>query len=328
MKRLSLNDKWFHGAVSLQLSEEGAKPWRIPYTKEALFVPNHIGGKAEDTAGVRFSLVSDTTTVLVTVKSGKNAMQMDCCIDGRLHQTLLIEAGETEFRIDGLPKENKRIELYLSQKLPVTIVSVWIDDDAAAEPFVDKRPRWITYGSSITQCSAAASPSQTWPALSAAGLNLNLTCLGFGGNCHLEPMVARMIRDQPADYLSMCVGINIMGGGSLSARTFQSAVIGFIEIVREKHPDTPYAVMSPIFSLNRETAENRVDMTLVKMREQIAEAVAKLQGYGDGNLFYIDGLDLMGGEFDSYMPDHLHPNAEGYRIMAERFMKLQPFVRG
>jgi lysophospholipase L1-like esterase len=141
-------------------------------------------------------------------------------------------------------------------------------------------------------------------------------------------MVARMIRDLPADYLSMCVGINIMGGGSLSARTFQAAVIGFIEIVREKHPDTPYAVMSPIFSLSRETTENRVEMTLVKMREQIAEAVAKLQGYGDGNLFYIDGLDLMGGEFDSYMPDHLHPNAEGYRIMAERFMKLQPFVRG
>jgi hypothetical protein len=328
MKRLSLNEQWFHGAVSVQVNEEGAKPWRIPYTKEALFVPNRIGGKAEDAAGIRFSLVSDTTNVLVAVKPARIAMNMDCRIDGQLHKALVIEPGQTEFRFDNLPGGSKRIELYLSQKLPVTIASVWIDDDAAAAPFEDKRPRWITYGSSITQCAAAASPSQTWPALAAVGLNLNLTCLGFGGNCHLEPMVARMIRDLPADYLSMCVGINIMGGGSLSPRTFQAAVIGFIEIVREKHPDTPYAVMSPIFSLKRETTENRVELTLVKMREQIAEAVAKLQGCGDGNLFYIDGLDLMGEQFDGYMPDHLHPNAEGYRIMAERFMKLQPFVRG
>ena len=29
--------------------------------------------------------------------------------------------------------------------------------------------------------------------------NLDLTCLGYGGQCHLDPIVASMIRDLPAD---------------------------------------------------------------------------------------------------------------------------------
>ncbi|WP_197035420.1 hypothetical protein [Paenibacillus sp. UNC451MF] len=46
--------------------------------------------------------------------------------------------------------------------------------------------------------------------------NLNLTCLGYSGR------------------------------NSLCKRIFMHAVIGFIEIIREKHRGTPIAVMSPI----------------------------------------------------------------------------------
>ena len=66
-------------------------------------------------------------------------------------------------------------------------------------------------------------------------------------------MIARMIRDLPADFLSMKVGINIQGGNTLNERTFRAAIIGFVQIVREKHPDTPFAVISPIYSPPRET---------------------------------------------------------------------------
>ena len=80
-------------------------------------------------------------------------------------------------------------------------------------------------------------------------------------------MVARMMRDMPADFLSMKVGINIYGSGSLSERTFQSAIIGFVQIVREKHPETPFVVISPIFSSFRETTRNAVGFTLEDMRQ-------------------------------------------------------------
>ena len=150
---------------------------------------------------------------------------------------------------------------------------------------------------------------------------LNLTCLGYGGQCHLDPMVARMIRDLPADFLSMKVGINIYGSGSLNARSFGPAIIGFVHIVREKHPDTPFAVISPIFSPPRESTLNSAGFTLAAMREEVAEAVQALKASGDRNIHYIDGLDLFGSEHADMLPDDLHPDAQGYKVLAQNFSR-------
>src|SRR5690625_5496041 len=100
-------------------------------------------------------------------------------------------------------------------------------------------------------------------------LNLDLTCLGFSANCHMEPMLSRMIRDLPADFISLCIGINIMGGSTLSKRTFAPAFIGFIQTIREKHPTTPRAIMSPVYCKEREEKENKVGLNLVIMRAEI-----------------------------------------------------------
>ncbi len=131
--------------------------------------------------------------------------------------------------------------------------------------------------------------------------------------------MARMIRELPADFLSMKVGINIYGSGSLNARTFMPAIIGFVHIVREKHPDTPFAVISPIFSPPRESTPNEVGFTLSAMREEVAEAVQVMKDCGDRNIHYVDGLDLFGPELAGLLPDELHPNAEGYKILGQNF---------
>ena len=135
-------------------------------------------------------------------------------------------------------------------------------------------------------------------------------------------MVARTIRDLPADYLSMKVGINIYGAGSLSIRTFQPAIIGFVRTVREKHADTPYVVLSPIFSPPREETKNRVDFTLDEMRHEVAAAVEALRSMGDRNVHYVSGLELLNQEEGNLLPDQLHPNAEGYRLMGKRFAEM------
>ena len=129
------------------------------------------------------------------------------------------------------------------------------------------------------------------------------------------------MRDLPADYLSMKVGINIYGLNSLNERTFRPAVIGFVQTVRDGHPDTPLAVISPILSAPREQTPNRVGMTLRLMREEIAAAVAALRAHGDHNLHYVDGLRLMGPEQAHLIPGDTHPSAEGYKVMARRFLR-------
>ncbi|MFC6230633.1 SGNH/GDSL hydrolase family protein [Paenibacillus allorhizosphaerae] len=319
MQSIDLNESLFKGAVSIQATEGWVKPWRVPYRDAELFQPGHINGKAEIPAGVRLSFHTDSSRVQVRVVPEAYEIAMDCVVNGVLVHTALMEAGSEWASFESLPSGTKLVEIYLSQKQPVRIREVNIDSGATCSASSEEKFRWVAYGSSITQCAEAASPSQTWPALAAAELGLDLTCLGYGGNCHMEPMVARMIRDLPADFISVCVGINIMGGSSYSERTFRPALIGFLQIIREKHPDTPIAVISPIYSPDRETNENKVGLNLQKMREQIEDVVTLLKRRGDDKLYYLHGLHLFGETYGSYLPDRLHPNAEGYRIMATRF---------
>lgn len=321
MKTIPLHDNLFAGAISLERTDEWVKPWRLPFADFDLFPPDGIGGKAEIPAGVRLHFQSDTAEVRLGIVPSDVELQIDCVVNGDLHETATAPPGSHSVTFRNLPAGTKRIELYLSQKAPMRITQLEIQRDASWDVPADHRLRWLTYGSSITQCAAAASPAQTWPALVARAFDLHLTCLGYGGNCHLEPMVARMIRDWPADLISLCLGINVMGSASLGPRTFKAAVIGFITILREKHPDTPIAVMSPIISPPRETTPNAVGLTLTKMREEIESAVALLVARGDRNLLYVNGLEVFGESLVPHLPDLLHPDAEGYRLMAENFKR-------
>ncbi|NOU64629.1 GDSL family lipase [Paenibacillus sp. LMG 31461] len=319
MKTIKLTEACLRGAVSIAPTEVGLRPWRLPHHQLNLFASDLVE-KAGVAAGVRVALASDSTSMELQVAAAEQDLQVDLVIDDELVGTGTFVAGEESCLFTGMPARMKRVELYLSQQAAVTVKALRIDDGASALPLPNNRPRWVTYGSSITQCVAAESPAQTWPAIVARRKGWDLTCMGYGGQCHLEPMVARVIRDLPADIISMCLGINVMGWGSLNIRTFRSAVIGMVMIIREKHPRTPLFLISPIYCPHRETDGNLVGLNLVTMREEIREAVQILTSYGDEHLAYVDGLDVFGQAFADKLPDDLHPNAEGYKIMADRML--------
>lgn len=307
------------GAVALDCEDGWVMPWRIPFEDRGLFAEG-LRQRAAMPAGVRIAFRSDTGSVAGEMIPIEGEPKLDLCCDGELVETLGI-AGRDSFRFDGLPQGGKDVEIWLPQTGEFRLRALVLDDGASLTPFEDGCPKWVTYGSSISHCGAAESPALTWPAIVARGAGLNLTCLGFGGNCHLDHLIATEMRDLPADYLSMCVGINIYGGGSLNQRTFGPGLIGFVRIVREKHPDTPFAVMSAIFSPPRETTKNSAGFTLQEMREEVAAAVETLRAHGDENVRYVNGLDIFGEDLGSLLPDNLHPNAEGYKALGRNFLE-------
>ncbi|MEZ4684146.1 MAG: SGNH/GDSL hydrolase family protein [Caldilineaceae bacterium] len=320
MQSISLTDPrlTWSGAVSVEHTRNWSMPWRIPYQDRELFPPLELQARTSMPAGVRIAFRSNTQRVAGTLVPVPEMAPIDLCCDGELLGTLPLD-GQDRFQFDNLPAGEKTIELWLPQFGDFQLQAFTIDLNATLAPIVDKRPRWITYGSSISQCRTAASPTQTWPAIVARNQNLHLTCLGFGGQCHLDPMIARMIRDLPVDYLSICVGINIYGAASLSPRTFRGALIGFIEIVRDAHPEIPFVVMSPIYSPPRETTPNAVGFTLQAMRIEVEAAVDALQRAGDVDLYYVNGLEIFNADYAHLLPDDLHPDAEGYRLMGQNF---------
>merc|ERR1740117_142545 len=123
--------------------------------------------------------------------------------------------------------------------------------------------------------------------------------LGVGGQCHFEQVMARFLRDTPADCFIFCLGINIHNLGSMSMRTFVDAAIGFLTTIRDGHPKTPIGIISPFWGGYRETKGWQTDIgsglangahipSLVEMRRLLSDMADLMQQRGDSNLHYID----------------------------------------
>ncbi len=318
------------GIASLERGAGWIKPWRIPHEDQDLYSPgvSELAGRAEMASGVRLRFASDATALTLHTEPLAEEGNFDLYANGDLVATIDFAAGQTATEFTNLPDGDNALELWLSQAMPVAVRAIELPEGSTLEKCEDHRRKWVTYGSSITHCRTAGSPSFTWPGVVARGMDFNLTSFGFGGQCHADPMMARLIRDRPADFLSVKIGINIYGGSSLGPRTFRPAIIGTIATIRDGHPDTPFAVCSPIWGHDREDAPNAVGLTLRQMRIEVQEAVESFRRRGDAHIYYVDGLKLFGEDLAHLLPDNLHPNAEGYRLMGEHFLREVFEVQG
>ena len=315
----------WEGVISLEKNDGSVTPWRMPYEDKDLFPNENFHTQAGKNVGVRLLLKTNSKTIKIdsTVICGGHedappGCQIDLCIDNKIEQTKFIDKNANVI-FTNLPDGMKIIELWLAPCYSIIVHSIEIDDVASLEAFEDKRLKWITYGSSITHCIRAASPAMTWPAIVARNMNLNMLCLGYGGECKVDSMIARIIRDMKADFISLKLGINVYGA-DLSPRTFPAAVIGTIATIREKHKYTPLVVCSPIYSPPREETPSIIGNTLKGMRAAVKRAVESFQKRGDKNIYYVDGLKVCGPELIDYLPDELHPDSKGMEFIAENFM--------
>lgn len=322
MQNIAHNDMRlsFEGAVSIEHSRKWSQPWRIPFEDRDLYF-ERLAARAAMPSGIRLVFRSNTTRVAGSITPMPEMPPMDLYIDGVLFQTAPM-ANQREFQFGALPEGDKLLELWLPQWEPFQLRGLKIDEGAELHKVQNTFPRWVTYGSSITHCRKAQSPSLTWPAIVARKSGLHLTSLGFAGECQADPMMARLIRDLPAQFISVSIGINIYGSTSMSARAFGAAVTGTVKTIRDGHAAIPLVMISPILSPPRESVPNAAGITLIMMREIMESSIDALKSHGDLNLHYVNGLDIFGPELAEFMPDNCHPSAEGYKIIAEKFMTL------
>jgi hypothetical protein len=328
-----ITEAMVQGAVSFERGDGWVCPWRIPFEERELFPPKGMADRTAIAAGIRLRVTTDTTNIGLETEpldyAGLEARgAFDLVMDGKLIQSVPAVQGESSIIFDAVKPGVKVIEIWMPVRIRIRLRKLLVDKGAAVQVTADTRRRWTTYGSSITFCGECHSPARTWPATVAREKNLNLTCLGFAGQCHMEPMVARLIRDIPADMISLKVGINIHNT-TLSERTFKPALIGMVKLIREKQPSVPVAVISPIISPGRETTPGKTGMTLEMMRGELEDGVGRLIAHGDRRLKYFDGRVLLGAAEVGYLPDGLHPNGDGYELMGRRFCELiYPWLSG
>jgi GDSL-like lipase/acylhydrolase family protein/salicyl acyltransferaes SsfX3-like protein len=313
---------FFEGCVSLQTGEKWVSPWRIPYRKRDFF-PFLNQRVSNTTPGVRLCFSTDSKKIQVKfLAKEKNSepTSLDVFINDELFKEVDLTDDNMILELDA-PGGMNDFLIYLPTDKPVWVDSVTIDDDA--DIITTRRPshpRWLHYGSSISHASCAR-PTRAWPVQVARKLGLNLRDFGFNGNCQSEPMIGRLLRDLPADYITLKLGIN-SHGGALSERTFAPNVIGLIQLIREKHHKIPIGIISPIYSPPREVEKGGSGLSLKDMREILEGIVKTCQKYGDDNIYYICGLDIFGKDDIEFLPDELHPDGNaGQDVMAKNFIK-------
>jgi hypothetical protein len=357
------------GALDVDRRKTGIIPRRLPdWTRPQ--VPPFMVAVATQPSGVRLEFASDTRAIELDLKLARFETPLgevadavfDLVIDGAEALAQQGEGGDRVLidladptqveirrgepctvRFDDLPAGSKQLALWLPANARVELMALRIDSDATiAAPDPSGLRRWVHHGSSISHCSEAHSPTRTWPAVAARLAGVELLNLGLGGSCHLDQFVARTMRDEPGDVLSLKAGINVINMNSLTQRTFAPALHGFIDTVREGKPDTPFLIASPIICpcaeqhpgptvpdsdgvfriIEGDPRIRRDSLTLTMVRDIIRDIVAQRRAAGDAQLHYLDGLELFGEADVHDLPDALHPNGDGYVRMGERFAQL------
>ena len=239
-------------------------------------------------------------------------------------------------------EQSRRVQIWLPHNCSIELLDV--SANAQLEPdLTEPLPRWVHYGSSISHCEDSESPLGVWPVAAARELGLEIYNLGMGGCANLEQFSARTIRDLPAELISLKLGINVVNGANLTSRTFGPAAHGFIDTIRDKHATTPILVMSPVCCPAHEnnpgpseagpdgmvmgqefSRHNWIgELTLRSIREILAELV-EVRAKSDPDIYYLDGLQLF-SEIDApTMPDGIHPDADGYLVIAKNFVARHP----
>ena len=284
--------------------------------------PGHrLWSRAATPAGVRAGWQTSAVAVTLEIRAAPDVSgeiaPVDFLVDGVLHRRTEVQAGEQRIRVE-LPGGPSELEIWLPQAGAIEVREVSFEGEAVPEP--PSGPRWITYGSSVTQCTGAYGPSETWPALVARRHAWDLVMLGLAGECHLDPIAARTIRDTPARLISLCLGINIYGGETYSGRTLPGQVEAFLSTVRDGHPHTPVVVITPLTAPNLEGKPNALGLTLDDIRALVELGARTHQ---DPDLQLIDGRTILTTEeARALYADDVHPGPDGYRLIAERLAPL------
>jgi lysophospholipase L1-like esterase len=344
MKSIPLEDivPLFDGHVDCLREAGRLQPVRYR-AADAPFLEHHLKVVATFAAGIRLRFKTDSRTVrfgLVHIRAYLAGYEwqnkeFELCIDALPMRGLVATGGAqlvaggaiagnplALLTLEDLPPGEKQIELWLPHTTFTSFAALEIDDDAYLEPWPDRRRRILFHGSSITQAIEANSGRQTWPAIASAKADARHLNLGWSGCCLISGFAARLLRDEPADAIVLELGANVFDAGVLKERTFLDSTHSMLSIIREKHSETPIAVISPIsWKIGDEVASGG-GITLGRMRELLTEIVTVRRAAGDANLHYLSGTDLSGPADLDNLPDGTHPNEEGNRKMGERFYEL------
>jgi lysophospholipase L1-like esterase len=221
---------------------------------------------------------------------------------------------------ESLPREMRDITLNLP--LYQGVKEVWIGLDpsssVAAFPGFISSKKVLIYGTSITHGACASRPGMAYSNILSRKFPIEMVNLGFSGNAQGEPELAHLISqiEEPAllvlDYEA----------NTPSTERLKESLPEFIRIYRSRHPEVPILVITQIRLPMEAFDESKLRLREERKQLQLA-TVERLQQEGDANLYFFDGAELLGSDYQECTTDGVHPSDLGYFRIAET---LSPII--
>jgi hypothetical protein len=371
LQPIMIDPSMIRGAVEVETTERGLIPHRLPQWARRQIPDRFMVQTSAESAGVRLAIRTAADAIELGVQARRIAADAEAPMPPSVYELTesgaLVAAAEAPVgsrfvftferpdgaivpgpdatvRFKGLGTGAERnLELWLPYYDNVELLGLRADAPVTAMP-ESGALRWVHHGSSISHGYRAETTTGTWPVVAALKAGVHLTNLAFSGNAMLDPFTARTIRDTPADLISLKLGINLVNCDVMRVRAFRPAIDGFLDTIRDGHPDAPIALVSPIWCEPVESAAgptaqdpDRAEewsiaagteaevalgkLSLQVIRAELTSIVDRRRADGDHRLHYLDGLSLYGERDAAAMPlpDNLHPGPDVQRLIGERF---------
>ncbi len=266
--------------------------------------------RAYSNAGVRLDFITDSEALVIEAGFGR-AARKTALFDIWVNESFVAYVGETDpgntlsvsTKLPG-PGRARRVTIYFPHLRAVFVRCIRLSPNACFEP-VSAKATLLTLGDSITQGMHSLHPSLTWPAVLAAGLNMELHNQGVGGSQY----EVRTLPEQPADkpaLITVAFGVNDWNNGAPASNAKP-----YLEKLLEFYPDKPIFVLEPIWFLQGDgEGKPKIvgELTFEDYRQQlrmVVESIPQLtmvprqQLLPDGPVFLSDGV---------------HPNTQGHMV--------------
>lgn len=289
---------------------------------------------ANHTAGGQIRFRSNSKKILLSVELREKSGMYHMPATGQSGFDLYVKDGEVQrymkttrfpadtirYQVELLNSDQKQMrDFTLNFPLYNGVNSVLVGIEAqsrirAPKPF--SRPgKIVIYGTSITQGGCVARPGMAYSNILSRKLDMAFVNLGFSGNGRGEPALAHLI-NQISDSKLIILDYEANAGN-----TIFKTLGPFVDILREDHPDTPILIMSKIRYASAPVGSSG-DKELMSRRDFQRNLVDERRSTGDQNIYFLDGSEVLGDDYDECTVDGSHPTDLGSYRLADAMLAV------
>lgn len=320
------------GAVRAEKTEKGIELYRFTKEQESFFKGLSDDSKykiSRDTAGMvmRFKTDSETLNIKLFVHEQLIRIYFVCDVvcNGKPLEAITnskprfdlgeepkptMEYGEIS-KAYSLPKGEKVIEIYLPYYRQLSILGIYLNDDASFQP-VKREKLMLTYGDSITHGSEAAHPRERYASRMCEYLGADEYCKAIGGDI-FRPQEAAFKDDLIPDYISVAYGTNDWSSNSRTLDSIAANCRKFCENLRQNYPHAPIILITPIW--RKDLGLKKLAGDFNALHDALKNSVSNIE-----NLFVVCGRYLVPEDEECFADRKLHPNSKGFKHYSENLI--------